>query len=409
MKIGIYTHHIKEGESGGVQQYSTRLVNALVKLTNHDIYVFTNKQLANTDYVGLKKNSNYHEIIISKKSRFYLNLLFNNRIVKFAQIPNIINRIHSKRFFNFLFRLLGDKRCIVYSRKVDLIHIPSQTLLFYYWKIPTLITLHDLQHKYYPRYFSAGEIKARDFHYKKSCDECSQVVVSFNHVKNDIINFYNIADAKITVTSVGYDYKNVVKMEKDINISKKYNIGNNFLLYPAHTWKHKNHIFLLRVLDKYINKYNDDINLICTGKKNEHYKNIEKVIIKRNLNRRVKFIGFVSEEELNVLYKKTKLVVVPTLYESGSYPVIEAMARGTPVIGSNATSIPEIIGDDRFIFDPTDEDECCNLIYKIINDKKFKGENIHNSKKQAEKFKWRKIIENYLGAYKIAIANNNIN
>lgn len=402
MKIGIYTYNIRKGYPGGVQQYSTRLIQALVQYTNNDIYVFTNEELAKSDYPKLSKYKNYHEVIFPQKVKIYQKLIYNRYSLKIS-LPHILNRI---RFPIELLKKLGDIRSIIQSYDLDVLHFPGPILPLYGWKIPTVISCHDLQHEYFPGFFRAEELKYRKFHYPKSAKESAHIIVSFDRVKKDLVKFYKINPNKITVTSIGcFQNKSGRIFSNPRALFTKFQIPEKFLLYPAQTWKHKNHIFLLKVLARYKNKYDKNIFLVCTGRKNENYKNIEKVIRANNLTNNVLFTGFIPEEELNTLYLKASLVVIPSLYEAGSWPLLEAMSYGTPVICSNVTSLPEIIGDQRFIFDPRNEEELCELIYKMLNDENLRKENIENSRKQIKRFDWEKVIPNFIKAYERAVYN----
>jgi len=115
------------------------------------------------------------------------------------------------------------------------------------------------------------------------------------------------------------------------------------------------------------------------------FKNIREHINKNKLNEQVSFLGFVSIAELYSLYIYSDLVVIPTLYEAGSFPLIEAMSLKKPVICSNVTSLPETIGDNRFVFNPDNEIEMAKMILDMLENKELRSLNIENSKKN--KFK----------------------
>ncbi len=407
MKIGIYTHNVEPGCSGGVQQYSTRLINALLKYTSHDIYVFTNKRLADIDYKGFGDYSNYHQIILPKKSKFYRKIFYNKIFLK-TSLTKVLDKIHNKEIFLGLFKILGDVRPIVYSYKVDVLHFPTPTIPFYGWKIPTIISFHDCQQKYFPNFFNKKVLEYREYHFKRSVKESSHILVSFDHIKDDVIKFYKANGDKITVTSCGLslNQKSVSTFHSSPDIFSKFKIPNDFLLYPAQTWKHKNHIFLLNVIARYKKNYNKKIFLVCTGKKNENYKNIERKVYQEKLENNVIFTGFVPENELNLLYKKTSLVVIPTLYEAGSFPLLEAMYYERPVICSSVTSLPDTIKDKRFIFDPRNDKYLCDLIHQMLNNENLKIENIKNGKTQIQRFKWENIINNFIKSYEKSINNS---
>lgn len=406
MKIGIYTYNIKAGRSGGVQQYSTWLIQALLEYTDHEIFVFTNLGLAKTDYYSFGRFTNYREIILPSKIRFYRALINNRLFLKFS-LGNFINTLCNHKPLALLFAFLGDVRPMIYKFKLDVLHFPTQVMPHFAWSLPTLISLHDLQHIHLPEFFSKKRIEEREFFYRLSASACSQIMVTFDHVKKDLVRHFNISSEKLSVTSIGYEIPEELIEQADSYILDKLKIPPRFVLYPARTWKHKNHLFLLDALALYIDKYDKEVFLVCAGGKNEYYKVIEEKVFEKGLEKNVIFPGYLSEKDLIFLFKKTALVVVPTLYEAGSGPLLQAIFLSTPVICSNVTSLPDVTGDNRFVFDPTDKEELCELMHKMLTDENFRKENIKNSHKQAERFNWADVIKNFLAAYDKAIENYN--
>ena len=139
--------------------------------------------------------------------------------------------------------------------------------------------------------------------------------------------------------------------------------------------------------------------MICTGAKSDFYPTIKSEIEKLGLEEYIIFTDFLPEEEFLVLLKKARLVVVPTLYEAGSYPLMEAMVYNVPVICSNVTSLPEQIGDERFIFDPHNIAQMADKMYQMITGETLRAENIENSKQQIKKLEWRNRIIDFIGSY----------
>ena len=139
-------------------------------------------------------------------------------------------------------------------------------------------------------------------------------------------------------------------------LSAKFGLEKKYVLYPAATWKHKNHISLIKSLRK-LRDEGIEIDLVSTGNRTEYFKTIQSVIDELDLSEVVHFLGIVSEEELIGLYKNARLVVIPTLYEAGSGPLYESMRYGIPVVCSNVTSLPETVGKNEFVFNPNNLEE----------------------------------------------------
>lgn len=401
MKIGIYAN-VNTKKPSGVNQYIEKLTLALVEESEHHVCIITNVDYFNKYFFQFKGNPNVSFLITTKLNYFFRRIFYNRYSRSFTEI--FLNKLY---FISYLSKYIGNIKPLIYDLKLDVVHFPFQCFPIYYWNVPTLITLHDLQQEYYPDFFNEKQLKDRNKYYKKSALECDQIIVSFNHVKDDINRLYNVPLEKISVTNLGIEnrLKDIKPFSKEYLI-KKFNIRNKFILYPAQTWKHKNHIRLMKALKILKDKYNKKIYLICTGNKNDnYYNNIEKNIYMMDLNEQVSFLGYVSLRELYSLYLYTDLVVIPTLYEAGSFPLIEAMSLKRPVICSNVTSLPETIGNNKFVFNPYNEEEIAKMILDLLENKELRSLNIENSKKQIQRFDWENIINNFIYGYQKAIDN----
>jgi glycosyltransferase involved in cell wall biosynthesis len=158
-----------------------------------------------------------------------------------------------------------------------------------------------------------------------------------------------------------------------------------FLLYPANAWKHKNHLFLLDVLAYIRDKFNLQINVFFTG--NFNSLNGQLIIEKStqlNLQNQVLFFGVVEENILYSLYKQAVGVVIPTLYEAGSFPLMESILLNVPVICSNVTSLPETIGNVKFVFDPENLSDFSEKLIQFWEDEEFRKDNLKQLKLQSD-------------------------
>jgi len=402
MRIGIYAD-FPEGKYGGIQQYVEKLVKALVENSSHTIVVITSPKLYSTFFNELTNHKNF-EVFITSRKQFLFKTLFYNRYTRIIS-EKVINGIP---FISRITMYLGNIKPRIYDLKLDVIHFPLQNMPIYNWSIPSLISMHDLQQEYFPENFTKMEIYLRNLHFKKSARECDQIIVSFNHVKNDIIKFYNIPAENITSTSLGAEnrFEGLTVIDKNELLSR-FKIPEDFIFYPAQTWKHKNHLGLLKAILQIREQYNTKVYLVCSGRKSSYYNELEIFIEDNNLQDQVSFLGFISIQELYSLYRYTALVVIPTIYEAGSFPLFEAMSIGSPVICSRTTSLPETIGDDRFTFDPKSIEEMESKIMEMLNSIELKRKNIENSNLQIKRFTWDVVIKNFENAYSIAIKNFN--
>jgi len=267
-------------------------------------------------------------------------------------------------------------------------------------------TLHDLQHIHSPEFFSREELDNRAVLYKQSAVFAERVIVSFQHVKNDIVAHYGIQADKIDVCLWGVDRPQVPDEASVRAAQKLHNVKAPYLFYSANTWRHKNHLGLIKAFNILRKRSGSDISLVCTGQKlPDHFPVIEEELKKLGLEGSVRFTGYIPEADVRALLKGAALAVIPTLYEAGSFPLIEAMSFEVPVICSNVTSLPDTIGDERFVFDPANAESIADKISLMLNDERLRAENIVNSKRRISSYGWENAAMNFVESYGKAAKN----
>lgn len=367
-KVGILTLISKD--NGGLYQYVLVLMTAFVNYSKKNDYVIIKKRKGG-------ENMAVNEITYNDKK--------NDFLLKLRRFIFMVSGVR-----------IGD---IAYdfdnSFNPDLIICPSTTLAPSYIGKPYIVTIHDFQHKYYPGFFSFKERIFRDLVYKKAGQKAARIVCESNFVKKDIIKFLNIPEEKIAVlTSPPLYTDNDFAIENDeklLAIQRKYSLPAHYLFYPAQFWFHKNHINLIRALGNI--KFNRGIRipLVLTGTKKNNFQITMEAVEKTRLFGQVKYLGYVPDEDMPYIYKLSRALVVPTLFESVSMPIWEAFSLGVPVICSNVCSLPEQVGDAGLIFDPNSVDDIADKIYNIWDSQQIREELV---KKGYERIKHLS-LENY--------------
>lgn len=359
--------NIPEMDGSGIYQYALRLVQALVEYTDANIVVIRSPASKGglEAFERLEGSSNFRQVFLKYGGMF------------------------------------GD---LIRREGIEIIHSGMQRLFHYSLSLPLVTTLHDLQHFHLPEFFTEEEIEFRNIFFRFSAELAERVIVSYEHVRNDVVRYYSIPPSKVDVCFIGVGKpKSVDHLDYDY-VYQKFNLPRKYLFYSANTWRHKNHLNLIKALRLVRESHKIDIDLVCTGHKNpDYFPVLEKEIKSNKLERNIHFLGYVSEDELISLLKKAKLVVIPTLYEAGSYPLMEAMIYEVPVICSNVTSLPGMIGDRRFVFNPTDVQDIADKIVMMLNSHRLRNENRRNSAKRCGMMGWQRSAESFLESYVKAI------
>jgi glycosyltransferase involved in cell wall biosynthesis len=324
------------------------------------------------------------------KVKFALNILFGKPIF-------ITNKFNNK---------------VAREAKIDLLIIPFPLLFGFENKIPYIVSIPDAMFKYYPgfpEYSFKNQIKD-SLVYGSSIKHSILSVVDSEYGKEDLVKFFKTPSDKIkpiTFIPPGYVYKfKDMSKERADSLLSKYNLPEKFIFYPAQFWFHKNHIRLVEAMGIIKKEKGAEIPLVLVGDKNANYENYKKIMaLAENLGieKQIMHLGYVADEEVVALYKKSLALVFCTLIGPTSIPPLEAMLLGTPVLCSNLFGMPEEVGDAGVLFGPFNPADMAEKIYSVWTDENKRKQMIQNGFKMAEKItpeaytnKWKNVIKEAL-------------
>lgn len=393
LRVAIDAPMTKDGHWGGTEQFVISLVHALGKLDGKEEYVILvheqNPGWLNS-YIGLNQQIIINPFTRVDRMKAWLGPL----------------RKPSGRLFRRVRRAwLGDvpvSNGFYESLGVDVIHFPHHG--FVHCNLPTVYTPHDLQHLHYPQFFSTEEITIRDAVIRMGCYNAFAVTVDSEWTKNDLVRQYGITPQKIFAIPMGAptELYAPVSGEQCVEVIHQFQLPQTFVLYPAQTWQHKNHIRLLEAIALLRDREGIIINLVSTGRKNSFWSQIEKAIYRLNLTKQVRFLGFVRPEELRTLYHLAQFIVHPSLFEGGGLPVLEAFHEKRALACSNAASLPEYAGDAALIFDPTSVESIAQAIARLSTDAELRAELIRRGTIRIQRFTWERTARAYRALYRRA-------
>lgn len=391
MNILYYIPYLNQ-ELGGTRQYAVTLLKILSEDTQNKYFILHNNN--DPEILEILKLSNSIRLIPSKTGKERKIEQFLHNIIKLYNYVMRVNGIKSKLIhWSYLNRI-----CNKY--KIDIVYSPFQIAPISNRK--TIWTLHDVQEIHFPEYFTSEVREARARGHNDSIARGKHIVVSFDHIKADLLKYFNLNKSDVSVCLLEMN-KLWFNRFTEVDIDK-YFIENltskKYLLYAANTWQHKNHIGLIEAVYKLKEGHCNDIVIYCTGNKTEYYHDTLKPLIETlGLSNNIIFLGLVSEKELYSLYKRAHGVVIPTKYEAGSFPLYESVLLGIPVICSSVTSLPEVITESDFLFNPHDYIEIANKIQLLWSNNEFRDKNyehIETAKKKILSHKSLNIILNVL-------------
>ena len=204
-------------------------------------------------------------------------------------------------------------------------------------KAPTVVTLHDIQHRDLPDFFGPARRSFRRIAYDRAARGATAVIVTSEFVRERALELLELAPERVHVIPLAIDHTLFRPGAEE---------REPFLLYPARPWPHKNHTRLLEAF-AVLRETRPRLRLVLTGGGLERLDPLPEGVERR---------GVVSATELASLYRRAACLVYPSLYEGFGMPPLEAMASGCPVAAANAGAIPEVCGDAAVLFDPTDVD-----------------------------------------------------
>lgn len=400
MTIGYYLSKTQASD-GGIYQYSIYVLKMLLKCDEiKEIVIFYSLD-QEAGFASFLQHPKVKPVLYEKNGKIY------NWLKRGSEF--YLTRYYLKRMSRSLpyklYSFLNPDRHFLNRYKLDVLHIPRQHSPAYNLRYPVVVSMHDVQQYHFPEFFSPLERIYKAIRYYTSMSEASHIIVSYNHVKADLLKYFRDISAEVSVCPVpiNEDWISGKPATSKEDLMAKYGIPETILLTPAATWEHKNHLAVLEAL-ALLNKDGIRVFWVSTGNKTAFYPTLEQKIKELKLEHQVLFTGVIPDADLVGLYKMSKLVVIPTLYEAGSGPLFEAMRYNTPVICSNVTSLPDTIGNPDFVFDPLNHRQLADYISKALTDPGFTAKNIANSIERVRTFEKSDYAPAFTDAYKKAIA-----
>ncbi|MBI4744908.1 MAG: glycosyltransferase family 4 protein [Actinobacteria bacterium] len=287
---------------------------------------------------------------------------------------------------------------LISKNKIDVFHTPSFAAPVFL-PCSSIMTIHDLIHLNFPDLFSR---KVRIYYeevVKRAALRMKKIIAVSESSKKDIIKWLNLDPDKIVVIYNGVSrIYHPTEDENTLNsVKNKFGISKRFILFVGNRKPHKN---ILRLIEAFkILKNKVDCSLLIITDNDSRFTEPEEKVLELDLSNDVIISGPVENEELPLLYSAADVFILPSLCEGFGLPALEAMSCGTPVVASETSSLPEVIGSAGILIDPYDVNSIADALEKILEDDVLRKEMIKRGYSQAAKFNWRDTAGKTLEVY----------
>lgn len=300
--------------------------------------------------------------------------------------------------------------------RCDLVHVPHLFAIPRRLPCPYVITVHDvLEHMYRAREKVGMKQSAHSYLTRRVLLKASRILAVSKFTKAEIEKLFAIPPARIDVVHNAIDERFLSGHATDSDrlfLAERYQITYPFLLYAGRISPHKN---LVRIIEAFSalkaelekdDKF-PDLKLIIIGDELSKHPDLRRTVIRGGVQNDVRFLGFVPIEVLRIFYDVAKVFVFPSLYEGFGLPPLEAMAHGTPVLTSNLSSIPEVVGNAAMLVNPENVFEMMRAMRRILLDAGLREKLKQRGYEQAAKFSWDDSARLILQVYR-EVAGKNI-
>jgi len=281
--------------------------------------------------------------------------------------------------------------------KVNLIHYPNHYCTLNS-KLPTIVTFHDIYILRNPQAFTKWHSKFANFLFPKVVKRANHIIAISEFTKNELVQYLDVPEEKITVIYNGVDYKFKTIHDEDLlnQIKNKYKIKNPFLLYVGAIEPRKNINLMINSFCQIRSKMNIDLVVVSFGGWNN--KELLNMINESPGKDYIRLLGYLPEEELPVIYNLALGLIYLSSYEGFGLPMVEAMASGCPVIASSNTVAEEIVGKAGALINPNNEEEIVESVTRLLNES-YRHEIIEQGLNRAKNFSWEKCAKETLTIY----------
>lgn len=377
MKIGIDIRCLVEGKRTGVEEYTLSLLSNLFEIDKKNEYVLFLNSFGRPriDFSFFEK--------------------YKNVKIKQFGYPN--------KLLNFCFWYLNWPKVDRMLGSIDLFFMPNINFVALSRKCNLIVTIHDLSFEIFKETFS---IKRRLWHFfvspKKLCMRADNIIAISDSTKNDLQTIYKIPSEKICriYNGTSEEFAEYDRNDKKlIEVKEKYHLPFSFIFYLGTIEPRKNIIAIVRAFDQLKSTNHPQLEkykLVIAGAKGWKVEQILNEMRGAQYNKDIIYTNQITNEDKPAVYNLASLFVYPSFFEGFGLPVLEAMKCRIPVITSNTSSLPEVVGDSALMIDPDRPDELYRAMQEMLLNKELANTLSEKQRWQAFKFNWKNCARQFL-------------
>jgi glycosyltransferase involved in cell wall biosynthesis len=291
----------------------------------------------------------------------------------------------------------------------DLVHVPNLFSVPRFLPCPYVMTVHDmLEHMSRARqqtgFWSAWHLQMT----KRVLQGAARVFAVSNFTRNEIEKLFQIPPSRIEVVYNAIDERflhgHATSADREL-IAQRYQVTYPFLLYAGRISPHKNVVRMIEAFSALKTELEKDgvypdLKLIIIGDDLSGNPDLRRTVVRSGVQNDVRFLGFIPIEVLRIFYDEAKVFVFPSLYEGFGLPPLEAMAHGTPVVTSNVSSLPEVVGNAAVLVNPENVFEIMRALHRVLTDQALRGRMKERGYRQSTRFSWEISVRRVLDVYR---------
>lgn len=288
----------------------------------------------------------------------------------------------------------------------DLVFCPFASQFFAGRGVPSISLIADLQHQFFPDFFSRPERLSREREFQRACRTADRLIAISEWTRSTILDAVpDLSPEKVEVIHIGLPTRPTLATHADKRVAGLGLESGNYLLYPANFWPHKNHSRAVAAFGMFLSQHpHSPLKLVFTGADTGGRATVARQIEEAGLTSRVLLAGYCDDDLLMTLLASCRGLFFPSLFEGYGIPPLEAMAAARPVLCSQIPSLLEVVGDSACTFDPRSVESIAGAIAELHRDGNQIGERVARGKVRADAIGGsRKMAEHYASTFRAVL------